>query len=322
MESQKKPRKLRKVILVISASLFGLIIIGVIFQLIGQALDNRRVVSGKQVNVGDTSLRLKCTGSGSPTILLEAASGNFSSSWGWVQPELSKQYRVCSYDRASLGFSKQIQDDFSLKHSTAALHEALKKENEKAPFVVVGHSMGALYTRAFQAAYPDEVSGIVLVDGSSPKQLHDVPSFIANAHSAAGFFDGLSAVSHIGLMRLGFLFGASFDFSTLPEVERNEMHTIWSSPKGLNKISAELKHTEAIYQEAQNLPQNLHELPLLVLSASDPVYDTWNELQKDLATLSRTSKQQTIKDSTHMSLVFDKKIAQRVNQAILDFLLK
>ena len=60
---------------------------------------------GKMYSVNGHQMHLYCTGEGSPTIVLDAGMGNYSTAWAKVQPELSKTTRVCSYDRAGMGWS-------------------------------------------------------------------------------------------------------------------------------------------------------------------------------------------------------------------------
>lgn len=310
---------LRKIFAIIGIALLVLIVAGVVYQLIGNSLDGRKGVSGEMVSVDGGTLRLKCTGEGSPVVLLDAASGNFSSSWGWAQRELSKDTMVCSYDRASLGWSTQDKQDFSLAAAAVSLRDALHKQAIEPPYVTVGHSLGALYAREFQAKYPDDVSGMVLLDGSSPSQLTEVENFVGDAEAGAAMFDRFAFASHLGLLRLYFATGGTFDFSTLPDGERKEMEIVWSSAKSLGIIGAELRQTKAIYEEAQDLPLDLKALPLLVLSASEPVHDKWVGMQAELAKLSESSSQRTIADSTHMSLVYDKDAASQAALAIKEF---
>lgn len=109
-------------------------------------------------------LNLHCSGSGSPTILLESGFGASSSAWHKVQPGLARTTRVCAYDRAGSGFS----DPGPLPRDGGAiardLDQALTAARIKGPFVVVGHSAGGLYARLFAARRPREVVGLVLLD--------------------------------------------------------------------------------------------------------------------------------------------------------------
>src|SRR5688500_6171816 len=60
---------------------------------------------GRLVDVGGHKLHIWCIGSGTPTVVLENGLGGMSAEWGFVQPEAAQFTRVCSYDRAGLGYS-------------------------------------------------------------------------------------------------------------------------------------------------------------------------------------------------------------------------
>ena len=64
------------------------------------------MLPGKRVDVGGYKLHIWCMGLESiPTVVLEAGMANFSLAWSLIQPEVAKFGRVCSYDRAGLGWS-------------------------------------------------------------------------------------------------------------------------------------------------------------------------------------------------------------------------
>src|SRR3989442_14962234 len=63
---------------------------------------------GRLVDLGGWRVHLNCTGqvrASQPTVILEAGAGGFSVDWSLVQPEVASFARVCSYDRAGLGWS-------------------------------------------------------------------------------------------------------------------------------------------------------------------------------------------------------------------------
>jgi pimeloyl-ACP methyl ester carboxylesterase len=116
------------------------------------------------VAIGERRLHLRCMGSGSPTILLEAGLGGDSSGWVFVQPRLAQATRVCSYDRAGYYFS----DPGPLPRTAAAavddLHRMLEAASIRAPILLVGHSLGGLLARLYAATYPADVVGLALLD--------------------------------------------------------------------------------------------------------------------------------------------------------------
>lgn len=115
-------------------------------------------------------MNIYCLGSGSPAVILDAGMGDSTISWALVQPALAARTKVCSYDRAGLGFS-----DGSSRPSTAAniaedLHALLKAAHVAPPYVLVGHSAAGMYIRVYADRYPDEVVGMVSVEGSHEDQ--------------------------------------------------------------------------------------------------------------------------------------------------------
>ncbi len=124
---------------------------------------------GKLVDVGGRRLHLLCTGQG-PTVVLEAGASSFAIDWTLVQRDLERTHRVCSYDRAGMGWSDPPPSS-GAPSSARDLHDLLSAAGERPPFGMVGASRGGLLVRAYLLDYPDEVAGLVLVDPSSEDRL-------------------------------------------------------------------------------------------------------------------------------------------------------
>ncbi|HEX8284960.1 MAG TPA: alpha/beta hydrolase [Pyrinomonadaceae bacterium] len=118
---------------------------------------------GRLVDVGGFRLHLHCTGSGEPTVVLIAGSGDFSFDWSLVQPGVSRFARVCSYDRAGLAWSDPGPTPRTMRQDAYELHTLLRAAGVKSPYVLVGHSLGGLIARVYGEQYPKEVAGMVLV---------------------------------------------------------------------------------------------------------------------------------------------------------------
>lgn len=124
----------------------------------------RPTLPGDKVDVGGYQLYLYCTGTGSPTVILEAGLEGDDISWKQVQPEVAHFTRVCSYDRAGLAHSDYGPTPRDAEMSAADLHTLLTKADIAPPYVLVGHSFGGLLIRRFMANYPEEVDGLIFVD--------------------------------------------------------------------------------------------------------------------------------------------------------------
>jgi pimeloyl-ACP methyl ester carboxylesterase len=122
---------------------------------------------GQLIDVNGWRLHLNCTGKASPsqpTVILEAGAGGLSVDWSLVQPAVSRFARVCSYDRAGLGWSEMGPHPRTLRQVVWELHTLLKKADVRPPFVLVGHSAGGILVRLYAFTFPEEVAGIVLLE--------------------------------------------------------------------------------------------------------------------------------------------------------------
>lgn len=121
---------------------------------------------GRLVDIGGYRLHLFCSGpvsSSGPTVVLSAGSGDYAIDWWRVQMAIADSIRVCSYDRASWGWSDLGPEPRTLRQEAAELHLALTRAGEHRPFVLVGHSLGGQVVRLYQLGHPTEVGGMVLV---------------------------------------------------------------------------------------------------------------------------------------------------------------
>jgi pimeloyl-ACP methyl ester carboxylesterase len=126
---------------------------------------------GRLVDIGGRRLHLHCTGSGSPTVVIEAGASSFAIDFSLVQPGVSKTTRVCSYDRAGSGWSDARPDVETPIRVTRDLRTVLDTVGEKGQFVMVGASRGGVFVRLFQAEYPVDVAGMVLIDPTAEDRL-------------------------------------------------------------------------------------------------------------------------------------------------------
>ena len=125
--------------------------------------------AGERIDIGGRALILSCTGTGSPTVVLEAGGGSAADTWVSVQPEVARFTRVCSYDRAGLGQRDPAPTGVrTVQDSVDDLHALLAAADISGPIVLVGHSLGGLIVRLYTSQYPDDVAGLVLIDGMPP----------------------------------------------------------------------------------------------------------------------------------------------------------
>jgi pimeloyl-ACP methyl ester carboxylesterase len=168
--------------------------------------DRRRFPApGKLVTAGGCQMHLLCSGErrpGQPLVLLECGMGSWSFYWRLVQPEVAKFGRVCAYDRPGFGWSQPGSPPRSASRIAAELHEALQNAGESGPYLLVGHSLGGIFVRQFARLFPQEVSGMLLVDSAHEDQLERMPWARKEAQSVQSTFTFLAVLHRLGILRL------------------------------------------------------------------------------------------------------------------------
>jgi pimeloyl-ACP methyl ester carboxylesterase len=120
-------------------------------------------------DVGGRRLFLRCTGSGSPTVVFE---NGLTTDWYELQNRLSDLTRVCSYDPARqggpLGRSDPAPGPRTGIDRVRDLHALLDAAHVPGPYVLAGHSNGGLLSLLYASRHPEQVAGMVLIDGVHP----------------------------------------------------------------------------------------------------------------------------------------------------------
>jgi pimeloyl-ACP methyl ester carboxylesterase len=176
---------------------------GALYERIAAARERaRHPPPGSLVDVGGYRLHLHCVGSGS-TVILEAGGGASSLVWGRVQGELAPFARVCTYDRAGIGWSEPSHRPPTPANASEDLRQLLERAGLAGPYVLVGHSLGGLYAQGFAFRYPDLVAGLVLVDAPHPDHALRNPPEVVRAMGRLAWMARLGSVAvRLGLARL------------------------------------------------------------------------------------------------------------------------
>ena len=125
---------------------------------IGPKTDLIANVNGRGVHVHVEGL------TNGPVVVFENGLGATLESWAEVFPQVAGFARIFAYDRAGNGMSAPAKSERSYTQIAAELHDTLQSQHLQPPYILVGHSFGAIVVRAFCAAYPGEVRAIVFVD--------------------------------------------------------------------------------------------------------------------------------------------------------------
>jgi Serine aminopeptidase, S33 len=117
---------------------------------------------------GGRGLYVRCTGEGSPTVVMEGGDLDTSSSYSFATAAVSEVTRACVYDRANLGRSDPASGPRGLDDLVGDLEAMLEAAEIPGPYVLVGTSGGGYITAGYAVGHPDEVAGMVFIDVFSP----------------------------------------------------------------------------------------------------------------------------------------------------------
>ena len=126
------------------------------------------LVTNDRVDVGGYLIRYSCKGEGSPTVVFDSSFGQPGFQWAPVRSVMPSNIRACVYDRAGIGVSEPGPEPRNSLQIARELHTLLQNAEIDPPFVLVGIFFGTLNIRAYASMYPDEVIGMVFVDGIHP----------------------------------------------------------------------------------------------------------------------------------------------------------
>jgi pimeloyl-ACP methyl ester carboxylesterase len=260
------------------------------------------------VDVGGFRMHLVCEGEGGPAVVLDAGKADAWITWFRVQPELARMTRVCSYDRAGIGYSDPGPLPRSRRRTVEEMRTLLARAGVPPPYVLVGHSFGGLNVRLYAALHPDEVAGLVLEESAHEDHWVHAPREFRQRH--------LDTIEEERLQA--------------EKARRGEpMPRILYSPDGLSlRVRSQIADVArrpawyvASYQESligeegakafAGLPRTL-DVPLVVLSAGSrqrpesrppELHARWvriaRELQDDLASRSARSRHLVVEGAGH-----------------------
>jgi pimeloyl-ACP methyl ester carboxylesterase len=288
------------------------------YETLGAAADAKAYpMPGQLIDVGGHRLHLSCSGSGTPTVVLEPGAGEMSSNLGWITPAVARDTRVCVYDRAGRGWSEPADSAQDGAHIATDLHTLLQSGHVPGPYVLAGHSFGGLYVLTFAARYPDEVAGMVLVDSTAPASAATPGTHSSGGGGSNDAMSRLSAlVSTAARLGLGRLYAQSA-FGSLPPRSRDEVRASDATASTLRSTIDEYVQAAASTEQAAALG-DFGDKPLVVLTAGSGHDAAWSAAQNRLARLSTNSVHRIIDGASHEDLVANQEDAAATTEAILD----
>lgn len=273
-----------------------LALVGTVYQVIVARLDQQKYPPpGRLVDVGGYRLHIHCSGpegASGPTVVMDAGIGECSLGWGLVQPEIAKFARVCTYDRAGLGWSDPAPTPRTSRQIVSDLHALLTNAGIGPPYVMVGHSFGGLNVRLYASQFPEEVAGMVLVDSAHEDYPIRLPLLIRVGLLTAPL--GIPRLFAQDIVSENPIFAGD---SKYPSSYR----TIATSTKYLNTVRREWSAAEESWSQARSSKKSLADRPLVVLFArfNHKIFRVLRKLQMELAQRSTEGKLIFVENSGH-----------------------
>ncbi|HSX56492.1 MAG TPA: alpha/beta hydrolase [Sphingomonas sp.] len=309
-------RWVKRILLGLLALLLLIVVIGAIYEALGRRNAQANYPPrGKLVDVGGRKMHIDCRGTGSPTVVFESGLGTGGTiDWTLVHDKIAQTTRACAYDRAGIMWS---DPKTTPQHAAAVaddLHALLKGAGITDPLVLVGHSIGGPYVRAYTGKYGDQVAGLVLVDTSHPDQvarLGKVANTDAHPGQVAWIMHTATRLAWTGAVRFAM---ANAGQGKLPKDATAKLAAYASS--SVVGATSELDGFDATMDDARAV-RSLGNRPLIALTAMAPFKPAelkglgiqasdgarfkaeWKQLGAEQTALSTRGRQQTVPDAGH-----------------------
>ena len=294
-------KRTKRILVGLAGLVVVLLLAGVIYQFVATKIDEYRYPApGEMVDVGDYSMHLYCTGEGgAPTVVMDSGLGGTVLDWQLVQPEVAQFARVCTYDRAGMGWSEPGAQPRTSQQIVEELHALLGNAGVQGPYVLVGHSFGGTNVQLYASQYPNEVAGMVLDDAATEDEM-----LVTLTEELRGSPVWNKILATIGVTRLPYTLGGETDQRT----------AISTHAKDIYEVSDERTSWEESFEQRRASPLSLGDKPLIVLTAGafqvppdagipqeqiDSFLEAHSEFQADLPLHSQNSEQIIAEDSGH-----------------------
>jgi pimeloyl-ACP methyl ester carboxylesterase len=221
---------------------------------------------GQRIDVDGHRMHLYCAGQGAPAVILDAGLGGTSLDWVIVQPAVARFTRVCSYDRAGYGWSDRVPGPRTSAAIVGELHQLLKQAEIAPPYLVVGHSFGGLSMRLFASRYPDEVTGMVLIDPTHEDQFER----LTRAEL------GRALVPSPGRR---FVIANHWQIpAALPQELKVTAQALALTPDSISTLYSELEYMQVSAKQVRDVRARFPDVPLIVIA-----HDSWSQAQSPRA---------------------------------------
>jgi len=307
-------RILKKIVLGLLALIVLVILVGAVWEQVERRAAARQFPpQGVLVDIGGRKIQLDCRGSGSPTVvLIHGLDTGGALSWSAVHDSIARTTRTCAYSRAGIMWSDPTPA-FTPTGMAEDLHAALDAAGEKAPFVLVGHSLGGPISLIYTRHYGDQVAGLVMVDASHPDQFARFKTLgISTESMALKAIKVAASLSWTGVVR-----AFAGDAKPMPHqpLEAAQAQNAWT-PRSIKGAMTEMNALDAILAEASTA-RDLGDRPLVVLTAMKPLSaseqkalgvtedqaakqkELWLEMHQEETRWSTAGRQVVVPDASH-----------------------
>ncbi len=315
--------------------LAGILILLIVSGACYRLFSSKPIPPGKLIDVNGTKLHIRTEGQKNdlPTLVLEAGASGGTDVFYWIVEGLKKNMRVVRYDREGKWYSEASKDSLSSEDYARQLHKLLEKNDEKPPYILVGHSLGGPYNQIFRDLYPNEVKGLVFLDSSHPEQRERLAQTDFSKQEI--LLKSFSILADMGITGLYYkIINPKVKNTELPkDLQTRRRDRLLYSGKVPRRTLKEVNIIENILLRAGQA-SSLDSLPVLVFTAAEKYRESqkekyrnegidpekqvqlWFEMQKELKELSTNGKQFYI-DGSHSSIITKKENAEIINKEIL-----
>lgn len=306
-KTSRRKEKIKKRLLPLT--LCGLIALGIIYQHLAIYYNASHLGRmGRLVDIEGVNMHLYEAGTSDIPIVFTS---NIGSNVPYVDlyplhNALADTNRVMVYDRPGYGWSDYTNKARNIDNICEEIHALLHVDDVPGdedtyldPFIYVAQGMGALEAIRYAQLYPEDVIGIVFIEGTSPSFCADynnimiIESFMVNI------------MRNTGVLRL--MGNSNFVLNTL-----NDNKELSDNLRALNKgIGLEKNWNRNVIAEKLNITDNaqvildaidegqtLGDIPIRVITSETNTYSNWSRSQKALLSLSTDSSQTLIEHST------------------------
>jgi pimeloyl-ACP methyl ester carboxylesterase len=221
---------------------------------------------GRLVDIGGgRRIQIDCRGAGAPTVVLESGLDHYGSlAWSSVHDSIAATTTTCAYSRPGIMWSDASSGRFDSCELAGDLHAALAAAGARAPYVMVGHSIGGPYVTTFTARYPADVAGMMLLDPSHPDQFARFRAVAGKSIMPTGtLYHVAAALAWTGALRL---IPATPGFTTAQSrVDRLAARFIPQSVGAVGRETDAIPATLAAARESRALGHR----PVVILTAEE-----------------------------------------------------